>query len=296
MNWQQSSLKWPNTASEIQTSAEQVTDQIGTTMNDAVSRLTSLESDANYGRHSLSSEAQSLLGLRSDLQAMLNFGTVLSVTPYQFEVGNKLASGSYLNPREATAVLVKKMRDHSDHHRPIGERHCIAIMLTANQLSTFANMLADIVSVFPLPEWSQVAMQAKALVTNEVDKFHQPAAIIQPRFKPAASLNVSPLGDYLAFQGSQLATLESLADDKTNIIEKLQGLANKRADKLNQLQQKITQLKSLQGLVWAMSMTGNAESIATKLAQSTAPNNHQFTIATVMLSQTPMPFLNELLC
>ncbi|MCY9853175.1 hypothetical protein [Vibrio mediterranei] len=294
--WKQSPLSWPSSSQAIQTSAEQVTDQIGTTMNDAVSRLTNLESDASYGRHSLSEEANALLGLRGDLESLLRTGNVLTATPYQFQVGTKLDSGCYLNPQAAVKVLAGKMRDHADKYRPNGNLHCVALMVTASQLAQFANQLADIVSVFPMPDWCQVAKQSQALVTNETDKLHQPAAIVQPRFKPMAKLNANPLHDALHWQGVQIATLESLADDASNVIGKLQALAAKRATRLGDVKAQINALKNLKGSVYAFSVTGNAESIATQISQAGAPNNHQFTVASLLLSHEPMTFFEELLC
>ena len=294
--WQESPLSWPSSSQSIQTSAEQVTDQIGTTMNDAVSRLTNLESDASYGRHSLSEEASALLGLRSELESLLRTGTVLTATPYQFQVGTKLDSGCYLNPQAAVKVLSGKLRDHADKYRPNGNLHCIALMVTASQLAQFANQLADLVSVFPLPDWCQVARQTKALVTNETDKLHQSAAIVQPRFKPMAKLNANPLHDALHWQGAQIATLESLADDANHVIGKLQALAAKRASKLGDVKAQINALKNLKGSVYAFSVSGSAESIATQISQVGAPNNHQFTVASLLLSHEPMTFFEELLC
>ncbi|MGR5360359.1 hypothetical protein ACPV54_05835 [Vibrio mediterranei] len=294
--WKQSPLSWPSSSQAIQTSAEQVTDQIGTTMNDAVSRLTNLESEASYGRHSLSEKADALLGLRSDLESLLRTGSVLTTTPYQFQVGTKLDSGCYLNPQAAVKVLSSKLRDHADKCRPNGNIHCVALMVTASQLAQFANQLADLVFVFPLPDWCQVARQTQALVTNETDKLHQPAAIVQPRFKPMAKLNVNPLHDALHWQGAQIATLESLADDANHVIGKLQALAAKRASKLDDVKAQINALKDLKGSVYAFSVSGSAENIATQISQASAPNNHQFTVASLLLSHEPMTFFEELLC
>ena len=294
--WKPSPLSWPNSSQAIQTSAELVTDQIGTTMNDAVSRLNSLESDASYGRHSLSEEANALLGLRGDLESLLRTGTALTATPYQFQVGTKLDSGCYLNPQAAVQVLAGKLRDHADKYRTNGNLHCVALMVTASQLAQFAHQLADLVSVFPLPDWCQVARQTQALVTNETDKLHQPAAIVQPRFKPMAKLNANPLHDALHWQGAQIASLESLADDANHVIGKLQALAVKRASKLGDVKAQINALKDLKGSVYAFSVTGNAESIATQISQAGAPNNHPFTVASLLLSHEPMTFFEELLC
>ncbi|MFS1922426.1 hypothetical protein [Vibrio lentus] len=299
--WKQSPLSWPRSSQAIQTSAEQITDQVGTKMNEAVSRLTNLESDANYGRHSLSEEASTLLGLRDELESLLRTGTVLTATPYQFQVGTKLDSGCYQNPQAAVKVLSSKLRDHADKYRPLpktegGNLHCVALMVTASQLAQFANQLADLASVFPLPDWCQVARQTQALVTNETDKLLQPAAIAQPRFKPMAKLNANPLQGALHWQGAQIATLESLADDAGNVIGKLHTLATKRANKLSEVKAQLNALKNLKGSVYAFSVTGSAKSIATQISQAGAPNNHQFTVVSLLLSHEPMTFFEELLC
>lgn len=294
--WKQSSLSWPSCSKSIQTQSEQVTNQIGATMNDAVSRLTNLESDIRYGRHSLSEEASVLLRLRDELDSLLKTGTVLTATPYQFQVGTKLDSGSYLNPQSAVKVLSGKLRDHADKHRPTGNLHCVAFMVTASQLAQFASQLSDLVSVFPLSDWAQVARQAQAQVTNETDKLHQPTAIAQLRFKPLARLNPKPLYDALHWQGAQIATIESLANDENHVIGKLQSLAAKRANKLGDIKTQINALKSLKGNVYVLSVTGSAESIATQLSQADTPNHHQFTVLSLLLSHEPMTFFEELLC
>ncbi|MGI2872236.1 hypothetical protein ACRTC7_10805 [Vibrio fluvialis] len=294
--WQSVSLIWPYTASDIQNQAEAVTGQVGQTMADAAGRLANLESDANFGRHDLSIEAEALLGLRAELDSLLIVGVVLSATPYQFQVGDKLDSGSYLSPGNAVKALSAKLRDLSDRHRPNGQLHAVAIMLTGQSISEFAVKLEQITAVLTLPDWTQVARQAKAMVTNERDKLHQPVAMVQPRFKPFATLNALPVGDYFSEQSAQLATLESLASDSTHVIGKLQALAAKRSAALSDISEDINNLKNLQGSVFSMSLSGTAESIATQLQNTAVPNNHQLTIVSLLLSHEPLTFWEELLC
>ncbi|MBY8176032.1 hypothetical protein KW520_11340 [Vibrio fluvialis] len=294
--WQSSSITWPHSAATIQSEAEAVTGQVGQTMADAAGRLANLQSDANFGRHALSIEAEALLGLRAELDSLLNTCTVVTVTPYQFQVGEKLDSGSYLSPNNAVKTLAAKLRDLSDRHRPKGQLHAVAIMLTGQSISEFASKLAQITAVLTLPDWTQVARQAKALVTNDRDKLHQPVAMVQPRFKPFATLNAQPVGDYFSEQSAQLATLESLASDNTHVIGKLQALAVKRSTVLSDISEVINNLKNLQGSVYSMSLIGTVESIATQLQNAAAPNNHQLTIASLLLSHEPLTFWEELLC
>ena len=203
---------------------------------------------------------------------------------------------TYLSATNAVNTLVAKLRDHVDKHRPTGQLHCIAIMVSKPQLSEFAQTLSELVSVFNLPDWAQVARQAIALTTNETDKFSQPTAIIQPRFKPMAKLNSSPVRELLKNQGAQIATLESLADDKNTVIDKLQLLAQKRANKLNQISNQINALKALKGSVFSMAVSGTTETIASTLTQTKLPSDHQYTVASSLLSHEPLTFWEELLC
>ncbi|WP_019615083.1 hypothetical protein [Psychromonas ossibalaenae] len=296
MNWVNSPLTWPSVAQSIQTDAETVTTEVGTIMDEATARLTPLISDANYTRHPLSVEAQALLGLRDDLDLLLTQGVVLTASPYQFQVGDQQASGAYLNPQQAVSCLAAKLRDQVDKNRPAGQLYCVAVMVSESQLNQFASVLNNLVSVFPLPDWGQVARQSTALSTQSVDKLFQPASISQPRFKPAGSLHASPLRETLYYQGAQVATLESLAHDKNHVIDKLQVLATKRASKLAEISEAVNALKNLTGSVWSMSLSGSTESIAAQLSQASAPGNNQHTIASLLLSAAPLTFFEELLC
>lgn len=293
--WIQSQLTWADTAQSIQTSAERVTTQIGTVMNSAVGRLTPLTGEANFSRHPLSSAAENLLGLRTDLEQLLTQGQVLTASPYQFQVGDKQVSGDYFNPQTAINTLVNKLNDQVDKNRPAGALYCIAIMVSEQQLKQFAETLTVLTSVFPLPDWCQVARQATALSTNSVDKLFQPAAIIQPRFKPQANLHTNPLREVLRYQGALIATLESLANDKSNVHSKLQLLANKRADKLTEISTLINNLKNLNGNVWSKKLAGTAQSIASQLKQASIPTNNQHTVASLIISLQPLTFFEELL-
>lgn len=299
--WKSSSLSWPNTAQLIQTNSETVTNQVATEMSNAVGRLTPLLSDAAFSRHPLSVDAEKLLGLRGDLQALLTQGQVLTASPHQFQVGEKLQSGCYLNPQKAVEVLANKLNDQVDKYRPAASFYCVAVMLSASQLNQFASQLSEFTQVFNIPDWGVAARQASSLSTNDVDKFHQAAAISQPRFKPQAHLNVNPLRELLKRQGAQLATLESLADDKANVVEKLQSLALKRERKLTVISQQINALKNFKSSayrnsLYSMALQGNAQSVAAQLKQAPLPNNHQYTIMSLLISSKPLTFFEELLC
>lgn len=294
--WKSTPLKWPDAAAAIQSDAEGITQSVREQMDAARERAESLLGDARFERHPLSEEAEALLALRRELEDLVVEGTVLSASPYQFQVGEKLSSGHYLSPVNAVNMVCDKLRDLSDRHKPTGQLHAVALMLTASSLSEFASSLITVCEVFRLPDWCQCARQARALVTNERDKLHQPATILQSRFKPFSALNASPLCEYAARQGAQIATLESLASDATHVVSKLSALAEKRAVRLDVLSEEITSLKALKGSVFSLSLSGTPESMATTLKQAVVPNQHPLTIVSLIMSDKPLTFWEELLC
>lgn len=294
--WSQVSLNWPDSAQSIETQSATVLNSVSSTMNSASNTLAALSGDAGYGQHPLSAEASALLSLRSELNSLLCSGAVLTVSPYQFDIGIKTDAGYYLDAKTAIDKLAQKLRDKADKYRPVTSQYCIAVMLSASNIEAFAANLTQLTQVFTLPDWCMAARYSTSLVGIETTKRYQSTAIKQSRFKPNADLSGNPLGDYFYWQGSQLATLESLASDEQNVISKLGTLASKRGQYLTTTTQQIAALKNLQGLVWSMSLNGNAESLATALSQSSAPTSHPFTIASLILSESPLTFWEELLC
>jgi len=265
-------------------------------MSESLSRLTVLESGSGYNQHPLSGEANALLSLRSELTSLLSKGTVLTVSPYHFDVGTKTAAGYYLDAKTAIDKLAQKLRDKTDKYRPVTLQYCIAVMLSASSIEAFATNISQLTSVFSLPDWCMAARYSTSIAGIETTKWYQSVAIKQPRFRSGADLNANPLGDYLQWQGAQIATLESLASDQQNVISKLGTLASRRSQYLATTTQQITALKNLQGSVWSMSLNGNTESLATAISQSSAPTSHPFTIASLILSESPLTFWEELLC
>lgn len=293
--WQTTQITWPQSADRLQSRAETVIGQVGSVMNASTECLITLQSDASFGRHPLSAEAQGLINLRDKLNSLLSQGTTLSVTPYQFQVGEKLDSGCYLSPASAVKTLAAKLRDLSDAHRPKERLYAVGVMLTAQSLDEFASKLQEITRVLRLPDWCQCARQAKAL-TRTQDKLYQPTAILQPRFKPFAMLTANPLNEYAAQQSAHIATLESLASDGTHVIDKLNALAVKRTDRMAEITQAINAMKELSGNVYSMAMSGTPASIATLLVQAELPNNHPLVIASLLISDRPLVFFEDLLC
>ncbi|SHF51470.1 hypothetical protein [Vibrio gazogenes] len=292
--WTESSLSWPGSANDIQARAASVIDQVGADHGEA--RLSALEGDAAFGRLPLSHNAQALLNLRSELDHLLSQGQVLTVTPYQFQVGEDSDSGDVLDADAATQRLAEKLTDYADLHRPAGRLHAIVVMLTGPTRKQFAEQLQRVTSVIPLPEWCQAQRQTESLLAAEHEKLRKPAAIVQPRFKPVAPLSTKPFVDMNAALGTHIATLESLASDRVNIIGKLRQLAEKRQATLQTVSDTLQTIQTMDAQVWSVALTGELASLSHQLAEMSPPNYHRYAVASLILSVSPMPFFEELLC
>ena len=290
---QASALMWSSTAETIQTRTETLTKKVAFTMETALAGLTAIEAEANYQRHPLATDADALLGLRAELSELLTMGQVMTASPYLAK--SDQYEHYYLNPQAAKDILVAKLRDQVDKYRPTGNLYGLVLMVNESQLNIFCETLNAITAVMDFPEWCQIARQSNALLSHDNDKFFQPAAIVQPRFTPASMLHAAPLRNFLTQQGSQLATVESLAHDKVNVIGKLQALAAKRSDKLTQISNAINALKTLSNQVYSLSLSGNTESMATELNEAPLPSNHQYTVMSILLSSQPLTFFEDML-
>ncbi|QMV16647.1 hypothetical protein [Vibrio spartinae] len=294
MMWTQSSLTWPTSANEIQIRASSVIEQVGADHGEE--RLAALESDAAFGRHPLSQDAQALLNLRTELDRLLSQGQVLTVTPYQFQVGGESESGEILDTDTAVKRLAEKLRDYADMHRPNGQLHAIVVMLTAPTRQQFAEQLQRVTTVMPLPEWCQAQRHTESLLAADHEKLRKPAAIIQPRFKPVAPVSTTPFADMNAALGTHIATLESLASDRVNVIGKLRQLAEKRQSTLQTVSDTLQAMQTMNAQVWSVALTGELASLSHQLAEMLPPNYHRYAVASLILSASPMPFFEELLC
>lgn len=295
MTWQSTSLTWPNSAENIQSSAESVLTQVPGKTSDAVGRLQSLQSQVAFSRHSLSASAEALLNLRRELDALLVQGQVLSVHPYQHNIGTQTKSGHHLSPDEAVQVLASKLNDTTDKYHPKGKLHVVGWMIAENNLANFANATQSLYDVVNISELGMVSRRVSKVQSLQSDKMTKPETIIQPRFKPAAHLNQAPVLSVKHWQGAQLAQLESLAADRQPPVAKLAALANKRNAKLNEWSKTINDLKQNGITLHKFEAAGAPEVIATQLQQSQRPSRaNSYTFASLFISAQPLTFLSEL--
>ncbi|MCS0406678.1 hypothetical protein ND982_11555 [Vibrio diabolicus] len=295
MTWKTASFRWSDSAQKVQTSAESVLTQVEGHSNKAVERIQALKGQVTFARHPLSTNAEALLGLRTELDTLLTSVQVLCVHPYQHGIGAVTQAGHHLAPDEAVTVLANKLKDFNDRHHPKGNLHVVGWMLAENTLANFAAATQAIYEVVNISELGMVSRRVSKEQNLQPEKMTKMEAIVQPRFKPVAPLNQDPLRLVEQWQGAQIAQLESLASDRQTPVDKLAALAEKRAAQLNDWSQAINTLKQGDVGLHKFAVSGTADMIATKLNQSTPPGReNSYTFACMFISAKPLTFVSEL--
>ncbi len=291
MNWTTSTIHWPASAAGMRAQVQPVLARVPGSNTAALARLDTLAGRAHYPVNPLSNAAAALASLRAELDALLANGRALSVTPEQYGIGQVQGSDHALSAPNALARLAAKLRDGADPLAPTGSGHAVAWLVTAQSASELANLLAILCPVLPIPAWCATLRWLQA--SNDV--MTQPTAPMVPRWRQDEPLVWKPLRQTRSALGASIAQLESLAADSQTPIARLQTLAARRQDRLSALDQALDGLAAQSGQLWHWQGTGNAASLASQLEVSNAPSHaHTHTVATLLLSATPLTFWQEL--
>ncbi|MDX7900154.1 hypothetical protein [Aeromonas media] len=291
MSWAQGGLRWPASADTLHTRAREVLGQLPASQASAMGRLQGLAARAQYRRHPLSEVAESLAGLRAELDRLLVNGHCLTVTPYQHGVGQQQGNQHHLSAPNAVAAMSAKLQDGADPRLPSGQQHALAWLVTGNSAEDLARQLAPLCVLLPLPEWCATLRR----LTASNDTMHQSTAAKVPRWRAGEPLCWAPLRPARAALGAELAQLESLARDSQSPIDRLQALANRRTARLDALATALAELGKLSGTLWHWQGQGDAASLATQLGQSTPPDHSMsMTVGALLLSPSPLTFWQEL--
>lgn len=295
MPWSSASIQWPQTANTIQQQAEGILANVASEMQTNLSSLQTAAGSVTFAKGALSGDSSELLSLKVQLNALLVHGQVLTVHPYQYGIGQTQESGVFLSAQNAVNGLITKLNDQADDNRPAGTVNAVAILLSADTRQQFSAVLTNFVQVLPVSELAALARRVQFELSAS-DKMNTPAVDAVPRYKPNGYLNQNPLRDALKYQGAQVAQLESLASDQSDVVAKLQALEQKRNAALSEWKAAIDGLKNISGRVQTFKASGSASSIASQLKDSGVPNAQAALSAVVMFtSSEPLTFLEELL-
>lgn len=295
MSWAQSSLSWPPRAASIETAASSALAGLPAAQQQALGTLNTAAGAVSFKPHALSGDAAGLLHLRDQLNQLLVGGHRLTVTPYDYAVGQVEDSGHYLAPGNAAKRLADKLLDTSDPHRPDGNLYVQGLLITANTLGEFATALAALTAVVSIPELCTCTRRVLAEQQHAQARMQTPTTGLTPKWVPGKH-HYAPLRGAANALGAQLAQLESLAADGQSPVTKLTALAGKRAAWLTSQQQQLAELKAgLNATLYSLQAKGTPSSIAASLSGGLPGFERAHTAAVLLVSDQPLTFFQELI-
>ncbi|MCL1123517.1 hypothetical protein [Shewanella surugensis] len=289
MSWSKTNAAWPSHAANR---SAQSTDVLTQWQGELGSTL-ALESRAKYQQHVLSAAAQALLSLRTELNALLVYGTVLTVTA-DADINNSDSAMMRLSAQSAVDKLSVKLIDYNDVYLP-STTDGLALLFSAGSINELINQLSPICALLALPELNAYLRKLTSFTQLDSEKMQQNPTPALPHWSSKTAIHLAPLREAMQLQGAQLAQLESLASGGESPIARLQQLAIKRANTQAQLTNDINALQQVSGEVWRCHLTGDRAQMANQLAGLTPPINQAFSVAVLMVSDTPLTFFKELL-
>lgn len=167
---------------------------------------------------------------------------VLCVHPWQQGVGQGDSHYRYLSPENAVLTAAKKFADLPDGKRPSGTLDALALVISADSFSVFADRLNQFNLVFPVADLQLCARRARQLSTLEHDKVQLPDAPVNAlwrvrsagsiaRLKPAVSL----LGEHCAHAMGYAQGGISPDDELLDLIQKKTSVLSDTATAINAL-------------------------------------------------------------
>jgi hypothetical protein len=220
-------------------------------------------------------------------------GRYLTVTPYQYGIGQQQVGQNTMAAPNAIKAMAAKLQDGADPHLPVGPLHAVAWLVTGTSEQELATKLAEVCAVLPLPEWCTTLRR----LTAHNDTMAQPTAAMVPRWKADEPLIWDPLRRRLMLTAANDALQESEGNSPAPAATraKLAALTAKRAARVAELDEALAHKPSLAGMLWSWHGYGEPASLAAQLLDSEHPDqSHSMTVGALLLSPSPLTFWQEL--
>ena len=216
-------------------------------------------------------------------------GRCITVTPYQHGIGQQQGGQHTLAAPNAIKAMAAKLQDGADPLLPAGQLHAVAWMVTGSSEVELAAALATVCATLPLPEWCATLRR----LTANNDIMAQPNAAMAPRWKADEPLIWDPLRSQLMMTAARDALQESENNSPAPATTKakLAALAAKRAARVAELDDALTNKPSLAGLLWSWHGYGEPASLAAQLLESAHPDHsHSMTVGALLFTVfRPLP-------
>lgn len=208
-------------------------------------------------------------------------GTKIGVHNWTHGIEEK--SNRYLSPENAVKVFADKMLDYSDPNRPKDRQDIIAIMVTSSNIDEFILQLESVQVLLPEPCFQQALDYAKSSRNLADSKMIKTPTIASPAFNQSA--DITP-GSNRTLQ-SILRNANSIANAaKTrDPMIAIQNLLKLKQQREQQNQQKVKQITSAQGSIFAFSTQDFLENAQAKMRVNIPSASNVFTACVLFIGQ-----------
>lgn len=277
------SIKFPSTTQGIHKQLATFIGQLKSHVSSQAGKLDKLSSPLHTPSE-LTSDAQNLIDLRDQLNALLFSGHACAFTPYQYRIG----TNQTLSADSAAEFAANKL---TDQHDSIQGQHGLALFVTAYNESTFASNLTSITKILPFPEWLAVADKAAKNAVLDIEKMQVPDAKLNPYWRNEDYSSQNPLDTAEQLLGSEIAQAEAVAESDISPVERLKQLATIQNESLNQLLNDTNNFISLfNGQVYALKLTGTPDNMAKQLREASISSEPYSTLFLMVSNDEPTFF------
>ncbi|MGB0894011.1 MAG: hypothetical protein ACPGUD_06345 [Parashewanella sp.] len=284
MTSQTKQAQWPASFTQLGNQAESI--DFASELAQAKSRIDGVKGRAQYQRLALSEAAAALSGLRDELAQLQNFGQALAVSPLTEKRQNW-----QLSTKQAVERLKLKLTDKQDSNL-FTNANAGVFLLSASSINGLVKKLKPVNQLLALPDLLAVERGLISLHDLPKAKMKQPIACVEPKAKTASNINFALLDNSSDLLKQQISLIESVSRDSNSPSERLLELADKKATKIEAIKAELASLQSLTGEIDVLFASGKLRDIANQISQPEV--NHAYSVAFVVLSPTPLKFLEEL--
>ena len=286
MSWVNGKVKMPANAAAINNASMQVLNHLSSD----IGALMAINDKAKWPVAQSGELANNVMALRQQLSQLSTSGQELTVHPWQYTVGKKDKSGSYLSPSNAVKRLAEKLNDNADANLVNHPIEAVGIMVFSTDLVGFIGKLTPLCELIATSGMKQAMRIAIAYSGIESSKMQKGNAIINPYWPKQGEITPSvqrTLKRQLVIQSDMAASAGT-----REITNTLSILLAKRKQKIADISKAWSDLR-LSGQLMAFSATGTPEQIANSIKQGVPTEENIYTTATLFLGQD-LSLLKEL--
>ncbi|MCT8823052.1 hypothetical protein [Glaesserella parasuis] len=228
-------------------------------------------------QHSPQVKASLEANLRGDISPFSLSTNGVKIGVHNWSHGIEEKSNKYLSPENAVKVFMQKMTDYADVNLPKGVQDVVCVMVATSDIDTFIDTLNNVAVLLPEPTFKQACDYAKSSKTLADTKMIKTPQIAHPAFAKPADITPQSARELQSIMRNVVSgAMSATAGDVSAVMAQL---AQRKAERQAQNQQKIMRLLHTQATLYAFKARGELAQIAGQMNKNVPNASHIFTAA-----------------